>query len=115
MIDIQRTQTIIELLLKPTSLTPDHNGSIHYGDTVQIVSPGPSCATAVQEHPFKRGHCRLGHLALSSFVLPSSIDHAPYLSTDSIISGEFTLVEVKLLSPVSDRWKVQRSQFIYKG
>ncbi|CAL8112491.1 unnamed protein product [Orchesella dallaii] len=91
---IQRTQTMIDLLLKPTSLTPDHDGSIHYGDTVQIVSPGPSCATAVQEHPFKRGHCRLGHLALSSSVPPSSIDHAPYLSTDSIISASPLLFPV---------------------
>ncbi|ODM90817.1 hypothetical protein Ocin01_15865 [Orchesella cincta] len=70
---IQRTQTMIDLLLKPTPLTPDHD---------------------VQEHPFKRGHCRLGHLALSASVPPSSIDHAPYLSTDSIISASPLLFPV---------------------
>lgn len=85
---------MIDLLLKPVPLTQHSDGYLHYGDICQIVSPGPTCATAVHEHPFKRGHCRLSHLALSCSVPPSSIDHAPYLSTDSIISASPLLFPV---------------------
>lgn len=85
---------MIDLLLKPTPLSQHMDGYLHYGDTVQIVSPGPSCDLALKEHPFKRGHCRQGHLALSSTVPPSSIDNAPFLSTDSIISASPLLFPV---------------------
>lgn len=76
---------MIDLLLKPVRL--HSGGHLQFGDTIQIVCPGPSCAIAVKEYPFKRGHCRMGHLALSANVPPSSIDYAPYLSTDSIITA----------------------------
>lgn len=85
---------MVDLLLKPVPLSQNGNGYLRYGDVVQIMSYGPSCAVAAHEHPFKRGHCRMGHLALSSSVPPSSIDHAPYLNTDSIISASPLLYPV---------------------
>ena len=68
-------------------LTKRINEVLHYGDTVQIMFPGVDCPTAQKEYPFQRNHCRLNHLALSASVPPESIDHAPYMSTDSIISA----------------------------
>ncbi|XP_035704717.1 cilia- and flagella-associated protein 161-like [Folsomia candida] len=91
---IQRTQTMVDLLLKPVELTPQADGYLHYGDKIQIVSPGPSCKLASEVYPFKRNYCKLSHLILSAAVPPTSIDHAPYLNTDSIISASTLLYPV---------------------
>jgi hypothetical protein len=67
---------------------------LHYGDKIQIVAAGPTCKVAKNAYPFKRHYCKIAHLALSASVPPTVIDHAPYLSTDSIISASPLLYPV---------------------
>jgi len=86
-LSIQKSQKMVDIVLKPVELTANVTPFIRYGDTIQLVSPGPDCKTAMDKYPFKRNHCKLGHLALSASVPPSVIDYAPYLNTDSIISA----------------------------
>ena len=78
---------MIDLLLKPVELTTKREQYLSYGDTIQVMAHGASCSIAVDEYPFKRGHCKLGHMALSASVPPSVIDYEPYLSTNSILSA----------------------------
>ncbi|CAG7834798.1 unnamed protein product [Allacma fusca] len=84
-LSIQRSQIMVDTLLKPVSLTAKSNGFLHYGDSIQIVAPGPDCCTAVKESPFKT-LCKLSHMSLSSSVGPNEIDLKPWLDTDSIIT-----------------------------
>lgn len=83
-------------------MTERRDGLVYFGDSVQIISPGPDCASAEAAFPFKKlGH--LGHLALSASVPPSVVDHAPYLNTDSIITLSKQLFPVVRNSFVIER------------
>ena len=76
---------MVDTLLKPVMLTARANGFLHYGDSVQIISPGPDCCTAIEQMPFKK-LCKLAHLALSSSIPTNEIDLKPFLDTDSTIT-----------------------------
>ena len=66
-------------------LTVRTNQCVYYGDSIQLVAPGPDCCTTTEQSRGKN-LCQLAHLALSASVSINELDFKPFLDTDSIIT-----------------------------